>query len=143
MRHPIVIDNGSGQIKAGIASEDSPRSIFPTIVGIPRTKKAILDKKCKTRYVGQDTKEREAMLMLRHPIENGIIVDWDSMELIWRYTFTQELRVDPEGAQVMMTEAPLNPKSHREKMISIMFEAFEVQEYFILLKKTFKRSIQS
>ncbi len=29
----IVIDNGSGIIKAGFASDDEPRAVFPTIVG--------------------------------------------------------------------------------------------------------------
>ena len=29
----IVIDNGSGMIKAGYAGEKAPREVFPTIVG--------------------------------------------------------------------------------------------------------------
>ena len=33
----IVIDNGSGMCKAGIAGDDAPRSHFPFIVGIPKT----------------------------------------------------------------------------------------------------------
>jgi len=32
----VVIDNGSGMIKAGIASDDAPRSYFPSIVGRPK-----------------------------------------------------------------------------------------------------------
>ena len=33
---PIVIDNGSGIIKAGFAGADKPRSVFQSVVG--RTK---------------------------------------------------------------------------------------------------------
>jgi centractin len=33
---PIVIDNGSGVIKAGFAGEDSPSVYFPSIVGRPK-----------------------------------------------------------------------------------------------------------
>ena len=32
----LVIDNGSGMIKAGFAGDDAPRSVFPAIVGQPR-----------------------------------------------------------------------------------------------------------
>ena len=33
----IVIDNGSGMCKAGLAGEDAPASSFPSIVGRPKT----------------------------------------------------------------------------------------------------------
>ena len=32
----IVIDNGSGLCKVGIAGDDAPTSVFPSIVGRPR-----------------------------------------------------------------------------------------------------------
>ena len=32
----VVIDNGSGMIKAGIAGDDAPRTYFPSIVGRPK-----------------------------------------------------------------------------------------------------------
>lgn len=32
----IVIDNGSGMVKAGFAGDDAPRSVFPAIVARPR-----------------------------------------------------------------------------------------------------------
>ena len=32
----LVIDNGSGMCKAGFAGDDSPRAVFPPIVGRPR-----------------------------------------------------------------------------------------------------------
>ena len=36
-QHPaVVIDNGSGMIKAGIAGDDAPRTYFPSIVGRPK-----------------------------------------------------------------------------------------------------------
>jgi len=33
---PIVIDLGSGTLKAGFASDDAPKCIFPMIIGKPR-----------------------------------------------------------------------------------------------------------
>ena len=32
----IVIDNGSGMIKAGIAGEEAPKAYFPSVIGFPR-----------------------------------------------------------------------------------------------------------
>lgn len=32
----IVIDNGSGMCKAGIAGDDAPRAAFPSIIGRPK-----------------------------------------------------------------------------------------------------------
>ena len=32
----VVIDNGSGMVKAGFAGEEAPRCVFPAIVGRPK-----------------------------------------------------------------------------------------------------------
>jgi hypothetical protein len=32
----VVIDSGSGYTKAGIAGDDAPRAVFPSVVGRPR-----------------------------------------------------------------------------------------------------------
>ena len=34
-KHHIIIDNGSGYIKAGFSGEEGPRIVFPTVVGYP------------------------------------------------------------------------------------------------------------
>lgn len=33
---PVVIDNGTGSIKAGLSGEDSPSHIIPSVIGIPK-----------------------------------------------------------------------------------------------------------
>lgn len=33
---PIVLDTGSGLMKAGFADQDRPNIVFPTIIGIPK-----------------------------------------------------------------------------------------------------------
>jgi actin-related protein len=36
MKNAIVVDNGTGHIKAGFSGDDNPLISFPTVVGIPK-----------------------------------------------------------------------------------------------------------
>ena len=67
---------------------------------------------------------KKGILALKYPIEHGIIEDWDAMEKIWHHCYQNELRVEPHKHPCLLTEAPMNPKKNREKMISIMFDTF-------------------
>merc|ERR1712165_262733 len=74
------------------------------------------------------------MLSLKYPIDHGVITSWDDMEKIWDHTFRNELRVEPEEHPILCTEAPLNPKSNREKMITTMFETFSVPSFYVAVQ---------
>lgn len=70
--------------------------------------------------------QKRGVLSFGHPIENGIVKNWDDMEKLWHHTLYSELKVSPEEHPILMTEAPLNPKENREEMTKIMFETFNV-----------------
>jgi len=127
----IVCDNGSGMVKAGFSGMDAPRCVFPSIVGRPKNEAAMMGGARKDHFIGDDAQARRGVLTIRYPIEHGVVTNWDDMEKIWHHTFYNELRVNPESNNIMLTEAPMNPKQNREKMTQIMFETFSVPALYV------------
>ncbi|CAD5126846.1 DgyrCDS14876 [Dimorphilus gyrociliatus] len=123
----VVVDNGSGFIKAGFSGDKEPMTIFPTIVG--KSKSVMKDQK--HYYYGDEAQSMRKKLGIRYPIEKGIVRNWDDMEQIWQHTFYNELHVLPEEQPILMTEAPTNPRPIREKMTQIMFETFNVPYFYV------------
>lgn len=120
----IIIDNGSGVCKAGFSCDEYPKVCFPEIVGKPRsTWKASLNKPV---YCGDQVEPIRSKLSVGYPLENGIIENFDAMELLWEHTFFEALNVNPSNHPVLLTEPPYNPKPNREEIVEIMFEVFGV-----------------
>ena len=130
----IIIDNGTGYCKAGLSGEEGPRAVFPACVGYPKYASGMVGGDKKEFFVGADAEAKRGVLKLNYPIEHGVVNNWDDMEKIWGHVFTNELRVDPVEHNVMLTEAPMNPKENREKMAQIMFETFNVPGLYIAIQ---------
>jgi actin len=133
----VVLDNGSSLSKVDFSGDKAPRSVFCSIVGHPRHNKVVPNVQLKDFYVGSEARPKFVPFLIKEPIEHGIVINWTDMERIWHHTFYEELHVDPAEHPMLLTEAPLNPKTNREKMIEIQFETFNVPSFYVGIQPVF------
>lgn len=131
---PIVLDNGSGTIRAGFAGEDAPKAYFPSYVGRPKHVRALAGALEGETFIGSRAQELRGLLKIRYPLEHGIVTDWDDMEKIWQYVYEQELKTLSEDHPVLLTEPPLNPRSNREDAAQILFEKFNAPAMYVSIQ---------
>ncbi|XP_035216201.1 actin-85C-like [Stegodyphus dumicola] len=130
----IVMDNGTGFCKAGFAGDSSPQVEFPSVVGRPRYIPVVAGLDYRSFYVGGEAQAKRGILALSYPLQQGIIRNWDDLEVIWDHTFSHLLEVDPSEYPVIVSEAPKNPLRNREKMLEILFETFNCPGAFIAIQ---------
>lgn len=142
---PIVLDNGSGTIRAGFAGEDAPKCFFPSYVGRPKHPRVLAGALEGDTFIGPRAQALRGLLKIRYPLEHGIVTDWDDMERIWQYVYAEELKTSSEDVRVerfsiirrlmrgpppqhpvLLTEPPLNPLSNRDTAAQILFETFNI-----------------
>eukprot|EP01061_Rhynchopus_euleeides_P004451 TRINITY_DN13708_c1_g1_i1.p1 TRINITY_DN13708_c1_g1~~TRINITY_DN13708_c1_g1_i1.p1 ORF type:complete len:418 (+),score=161.71 TRINITY_DN13708_c1_g1_i1:102-1256(+) len=120
----VVLDNGTGMMKAGFAGQEEPGAVFPAAVSRKRG--------VETALVGDDAVGK-AGYRIKYPVEHGIVNNWDDMALVWRKAY-EELDVEPGNQGVLVTEAPLNPRKNREKMLEVLFDDFGVPACYIQIQ---------
>ncbi|UKZ74991.1 Actin-like protein [Trichoderma virens FT-333] len=102
---PIVLDNGSGTIRAGFAGEDLPKCFFPSWA----------------------SNELRGLLKIHYPLEHGVVTDWDDMERIWEYVYGEGLKtLSEEVSSSSADRASSEPRSNRDTAAQILFETFNV-----------------
>lgn len=90
---PIVLDNGSGTIRAGFAGEDLPKCVFPSWVGRPKHLRVLAGALEGDVFIGQKAAtDLRGLLKIHYPLEHGIVTDWDDMERIWEYVYGEGLK---------------------------------------------------
>lgn len=127
----LVVDNGSGTMRAGFAGDDAPSVVFPSVIGHRLDEEIMVGV---DSFVGYEAQRKRDVLNLKYPIECGIVTNWDDMERLWHHTFFHAMHVSSEEHPVLLTDAPLNPKNNREKMTEIMFETFNTPAMYIQMQ---------
>lgn len=43
-------------------------------------------------FIGKRAQELRGLLKIKYPIEHGVVTDWDDMERIWNWVYTEGLK---------------------------------------------------
>lgn len=133
---PIIIDIGSGQIKAGFSGKELPIKI-DNYFGEPKYKTILKkfdkdNKLIKEQYYGKACGLSISALKLRYPVKHGIFTDPEDISPVFRNIFAS-LNLNSEDIKnhpILLTEPLLNPSKNRESIASILFEQFEIPKLF-------------
>ena len=98
---PIVLDNGSGTIRAGFAGDDLPKCFFPSFVGRPKHLRVLAGALEGDVFIGQRAQELRGLLKIRYPLEHGIVTDWDDMERFWEWVYGDGLKTLSEEVSLV------------------------------------------
>ena len=118
----IVIDNGSGIIKADYAGKDEPSCHFSTSVGVAKYPVVSQAGIHKDFYISSEVFAKAGVLDLIHPISYGQIKDWDNMERIWSHIFSNELKAEPAEHPIFFIDSLGATVEQRRKISQIFFE---------------------
>jgi len=86
---PVIMDIGSGYLKAGFAHDDAPKLTIPMIVGKPKYDGIMVGMESKPAYFGYDALSplKKPKLNIYNPVENGLVVDIKLLEEIFEDIF--------------------------------------------------------
>jgi len=89
---PIVIDNGTGVLKAGFAGGDRPRIIFSSAVGRPKHVRMMPGGALEGTdvCVGSKLQEHRGAFRWSYPMEHGVVMDWQDMERVWSHLYSRD-----------------------------------------------------
>ncbi|ANB12667.1 actin [Sugiyamaella lignohabitans] len=85
-------------------------------------------------FIGSSCQNYRGLLKIHYPLEHGVVTDWDDMERIWQYVYTDELKILSEEHPILLTEAPLNPRSNRDQAAQVFFETFNVPALYLSIQ---------
>ncbi|KAH8687881.1 hypothetical protein BGZ60DRAFT_18604 [Tricladium varicosporioides] len=125
MSGTIIIDSGSGYIKAGIGGDTAPKLTFASIL-----EESVNDGKKKS-LIGEIDLSNSNNPRAR-PIQNGLVQNWEDMESIWKHTLSTRLQVNPSEHNILVIDSPQTSRTDREKAAQILLETFQCAGVFFL-----------
>ncbi len=119
----LVIDIGTGHLKAGFCHDDAPKHMVPMVLGKARNNSVLVGMDQKDWYIGDEALEKASLLNLRYPVEEGRIRDSEAIgdiKEIINNLLTHDMLINQEEYKFMVTEPPCNPKEIREEFVQLM-----------------------
>ena len=114
---PLIVDIGSGTVKAGMAGDDCPKFYIPSVIGTPKSKSALVGMDIKDCYVGAEVASKKSVLNVEYPVKAGVIDNFDGLNEILKNLFNDEMKVGTEEVKMLVTEPPNNDPKVREQLV--------------------------
>lgn len=139
----VVLDMGSGVVKTGFAGEDAPRAVFVNCAGKVKNPEWFASQAAPTlkaelrereTFVGSECQLYRDFLEVIHPMNRGVVEDWDALERMWEFVFAHELRINPETTTlpILCTSSSSGSKQQQERMAQIMFESQKACGFYFM-----------
>ena len=112
-----VVDNGSYEVRVGLAGDEAPRFVAPNCTARPRQQLRVL--------VADEIHSirNQAQLEVTRPLERGVLVNAGCQVDVWRRCF-ERVGCEPRDAKLVVTECALAPPSAQRAMDEVIFEDF-------------------
>lgn len=106
----IIIDAGSGYSKFGYSTNVHPDYIIPTAIAYIDDNKNINKNKLNDLdlFIGDDALAHNQTYALKYPVSNGVVEDWNCMEMFLHNVIFKYLNCNPEEHQFLITENTMN-----------------------------------
>ncbi|XP_012888149.1 PREDICTED: actin-like protein 8 [Dipodomys ordii] len=131
----LIIDHGSGVVKAGLSGLNDPTSVTPNIVHYTPCRENP-GPSSERRRVGLGISSRYPRSW-SYPVQRGRICNWEGVEHIWSYLLNSLVDDFP----VLVTESPVKESKDSQKTAEIMFESLQVPR--LLLADQLQMSLYS
>jgi centractin len=115
----VVIDLGSGSIKAELASAEAPK-VHPNLVGSHKHKSLLPASEVLPMLAGDAAKSR-GLLKLRYPVEHGRVTDWTALSSVFKHVIG-DLGIPARDHPMLLTEPPLADRTQRARLAELIFE---------------------
>lgn len=104
----VVADFGSATTRIGLAGEDMPKFVQPTVIG-----SVAKDNESPQQHMPPlSFRENQD---LNFPVRDGLVHDWDHIESLWNYALANSLRIDLKGKPLLLAEKPFTQPKYRQK----------------------------
>ncbi|GLI62870.1 ortholog of actin-related protein 4 [Volvox africanus] len=133
----LVLDLGTHSCKAGYAGDDTPKAVFPSVVGIHSDAGSngmeVDGTSARRLSVGfQALSAKQLGMEVMSPFgPDDLYGDWDLVEAAYNHALRDRLGVRPEEFALMLAEPTHNSRASRERLIELVFETFQAPAMFV------------
>eukprot|EP00210_Caulerpa_lentillifera_P000152 g147.t1 len=126
----IVLDNGSGYIKTGLANNHELPIVVPQLIGRAKLRK--IHSVDRETFIGSRAQQMSSVSFISSPSDRGIIHSYDDQSSIFENVLCNELQIDPYEHSLLISTLPVPNQYQEKRMTSELFEKLYVQS---LVKK--------